>query len=166
MCWSNWSHVWAHALRQVESQRPQPTRPSEPHPPIHPLKPNHNSPECLFPWVVVLTLSWPLYRTGRHRFDSAVLKCVVMRLDSGQVSPPGPPGAAQWILNRMRLHSCTALRSPLSLPVIPNTINSIILQCQPYSATLSGHLLSQRPHPDVQARVYTEDSDLLPYRNP
>ena len=68
-----------------------------------------------------------------------------------------PSGAsrrcAQWILNRMRLHSGTALRSPLPLPVMPNTINSIILLCQMYSATLSGHLLSQRPHPDVQARV-------------
>lgn len=49
----------------------------------------------------------------------------------------------------------------LSLPVIPNTINSIILLCQTYSATLSGHLLSQRPHPDVQDRVHTEESDFF-----
>lgn len=32
-----------------------------------------------------------------------------------------------------------------------NTINSIILLCQMYSATLSEPSLSQRPHPDVQA---------------
>lgn len=59
----------------------------------------------------------------------------------------------------MRLHSGTALRSPLSLPVMPNTINSIILLCQMYSATLSGHSLSQRPHPDVQARVRTVEAE-------
>lgn len=125
---------------QVDGQRPQPTRPCETHPPVR----THSSPGCLLLWGSVPDLSWPTCQ---------VVARAVVRLDSGQVSPPGPPGScAHWILNRMRLHSDTALRSLLSLTDIPDTINSIIVPCRMYSAT---HLLS---HPDVQSHAWAREA--------
>lgn len=156
----------AHAALQAGRQAASPADPTVwapptiHHPPTHhpPTQPTH-SPGCLLPWVVEPT---PSCSTPHRQWSrgSPVRFRLSYDCDSASRLRAGEPSGAsrrctQWILNRMRLHSGTALRSPLSLPVMPNTINSIILLCQMYSATLSGHSLSQRPHPDVQACVHT-----------
>ncbi|KAK5865354.1 hypothetical protein PBY51_019634 [Eleginops maclovinus] len=84
---------------QVDRQRPQPTRLSEPHPPSNPP----STPSPLTRAVLSLRaaeqnrLPPDCCRPRCRRFKSRPSHGVFVRLDSGQVSPPppGPGGAAQ-----------------------------------------------------------------------